>query len=183
MTLTLFVGLCDLGWTAGGSTRRGKPLPLPLTVGSTQSATGIAGPVYLSSALLNRKQDCVAYAYVWEASVDVPRIKLFERRGSLSGHEQGSKERRCGSSFHLENTQGLKDSKRRWPYHQKAVDRLPKSNMYPLHYPRGLRLPDGRLSASSPCFHSDLPEGVSERREMSSGAAVANEPTSTPKHV
>src|SRR5271167_668223 len=46
MTLMLFVGFADAGLTAGGSTRRGKPLPLPLTVGSTQSPTGIAGPVY-----------------------------------------------------------------------------------------------------------------------------------------
>jgi hypothetical protein len=46
MTLMLFVGLADAGFTAGGSTRRGKPLPLPLMVGSTQSPTGTSGPVY-----------------------------------------------------------------------------------------------------------------------------------------
>jgi hypothetical protein len=46
MTLMLLVGLAPAGLTAGGSTRRGKPLPLPLTVGSTQSPTGTAGPVY-----------------------------------------------------------------------------------------------------------------------------------------
>ena len=42
----LFVGLADAGVTAGGSTRRGKPLPLPLMVESTQSLTGTSGPVY-----------------------------------------------------------------------------------------------------------------------------------------
>lgn len=46
ITFTLFVGFLDLGLTAGGSTRRGKPFPLPLTVLSTQSPTGTAGPVY-----------------------------------------------------------------------------------------------------------------------------------------
>jgi hypothetical protein len=46
MTLILFVGLDEDGLTAGASTSRGKPLPLPLIVGSTQSPTGTAGPVY-----------------------------------------------------------------------------------------------------------------------------------------
>lgn len=46
MTLTLFVGFDVDGVTAGASTKRGKPLPLPLMVGSTQSAIGTAGPVY-----------------------------------------------------------------------------------------------------------------------------------------
>ena len=45
MTLMLLVGLAE-GLTAGGSTRRGKPLPLPLMVGSTQSYIGTVGPVY-----------------------------------------------------------------------------------------------------------------------------------------
>ena len=42
----LLVGLSETGVTAGGSTRRGKPLPLPLIVGLTQSPTGTSGPVY-----------------------------------------------------------------------------------------------------------------------------------------
>jgi len=46
ITLMLLVGLLDDGTTAGGSTRRGKPFPLPLIVGSTQSPMGTAGPVY-----------------------------------------------------------------------------------------------------------------------------------------
>lgn len=45
MTLTLLEGFFVEGFTAGGSTSLGNPLPLPLTVGSTQSPTGIAGPV------------------------------------------------------------------------------------------------------------------------------------------
>ena len=46
ITLMLLVGLSELGCTAGGIARRGKPLPLPLTVLSTQSPIGTAGPVY-----------------------------------------------------------------------------------------------------------------------------------------
>lgn len=42
----LFVGFADDGVTAGASTRRGNPLPLPLMVLSTQSPIGTAGPVY-----------------------------------------------------------------------------------------------------------------------------------------
>lgn len=42
----LLVGFADDGVTAGASTRRGNPLPLPLTVLSTQSPIGTAGPVY-----------------------------------------------------------------------------------------------------------------------------------------
>ena len=37
MTLMLLVGFFEVGATAGSSTRRGKPLPLPLTVASTKS--------------------------------------------------------------------------------------------------------------------------------------------------
>lgn len=42
----LFVGFELAGLTAGGSMRRGKPLPLPLMVLSTKSPTGTSGPVY-----------------------------------------------------------------------------------------------------------------------------------------
>ena len=46
ITLMLLVGFSELGCTAGGITRRVKPLPLPLMVLSTQSPIGTAGPVY-----------------------------------------------------------------------------------------------------------------------------------------
>lgn len=108
MTLTLFFGLFDLGLTAGGSTRRGKPLPLPFTVGSAQSATGTAGPVCARVVSSGLTTDRIVATHVWKTSINIPRIKLLERRRSLSRHKQGSQERRRRSSPHLvEQAQGV----------------------------------------------------------------------------
>ena len=64
MTLTLLVGLDDFGLTAGGSTSLGKPLLFPLTVLSTQSPTGIAGPVYGNRVSTSRASISVGAASV-----------------------------------------------------------------------------------------------------------------------
>lgn len=61
MTLMLLVGFSLVGLTAGGSTKRGKPLPLPLIVGSTQSwsyeLASEVGGLFNQSYLLLALQD------------------------------------------------------------------------------------------------------------------------------
>lgn len=84
MTLTLFVGLFDRGLTAGGSTRRGKPLPLPLTVGSTQSATGIAGPVYKLLALFDRSIRGMSIMLTYGKRVSTSLASSFLNGGAAS---------------------------------------------------------------------------------------------------
>ena len=71
ITLILFVGLEQEGWTAGASTSRGKPLPLPLIVGSAQSPIGTFGPLYGYRVSTSRFAGGAASA--WNTVPNAPR--------------------------------------------------------------------------------------------------------------
>ena len=96
----------DAGVTAGPSTRRMKPFPLPVTVASTQSPIGMAGPVY--GNLLGDVNKKIWLKYIVVLNGPGIDIALGVHRDLLGwsssrrqrSQERSSEKRRCSGSLH-----------------------------------------------------------------------------------
>lgn len=119
MTLTLLVGFGDLGLTAGGSTSLGKPLPFPFTVLSTQSPTGMAGPVYGNRVSTSRASISVGAASIVAKSAarnaDAVVVFILDRfrtvLGDLAcGMNTAEAEKKTLSNMYLVRSQSFRNS-------------------------------------------------------------------------